>query len=130
MFSLAYNEHRTRRRAHDTLRCAADRKMFPARVAVGCDDDEIDIEFFCGFDDLVRWQTEASGRFQGTDTSGVHGICQPCEFPRAIWNRGNHRRCDHEAVKNGWHLGLDDVKQYYFSLKFFSEAQRILQSLF
>ena len=53
VFLFAYHQHRARRRADHTLRGAPDREMLPARVAVRRDYDQIDIEFFRGFHDLV-----------------------------------------------------------------------------
>ena len=53
VFLLPDDENRTRRSADDTFGGAADAQMPPARVAVRCDDDKIDIQIFRRLGDLV-----------------------------------------------------------------------------
>src|ERR1700731_3257574 len=54
VFFLTGYEHGTRRGSHHSLGGAADRKMFPAGVTVGGDNDKIDIARFGRFHDFMR----------------------------------------------------------------------------
>src|SRR6516164_1869112 len=66
VFLFADDEHRTRRGPDHAFGRAANRKMFPTRITVGREHDEIDVEFLGRFDDLKCGQ---AGADTGSDTS-------------------------------------------------------------
>ena len=51
---FADDEHRARSGTHDPLRGAPDAEMFPARITVGREHNQIHVHFLRGFDDFMR----------------------------------------------------------------------------
>ena len=60
MFLFADDEYRAGRCAHNTLSRTADTKVPPTSVAVGGDDDQINVKILGGPDDLVRRMPDAN----------------------------------------------------------------------
>lgn len=63
---------------------ASDAKMFPAGVAVRRDDDEIDIEFLRGLDDLVRRQSGPDSRVDFGEPAAFEEAVRACRFFFAV----------------------------------------------
>src|SRR5262249_6353902 len=120
-------EHRTWRGAHDPLGRATDAQMPPACIAVGGDDDEIDIELLGGLGDLVRRMPDPYERTNRMCAVTVrlgreHGQILFCR--RKLIFIGEYFDGERRANHGGYRF--DDVEQCDLATELLRESQSVL----